>query len=219
MLRKLVFAATTAALVLGFAPMTMTAANALPCTSGGSNNASATCSSDANVAFVVASTGSRVLSNTSVLTGLTNSGGAVTLQGTWTASVVETAIAGCCTGPNPWKVTAQLIDANNSLALNQISSGNTPTGYVITGSHFTVQNSATPSITLGAAGVTATSGSGTDQDMSAERTLFNVNGENTANLYGTPATTYTDTGSLTLAPASGTPTGTYSGTFRETLYN
>jgi hypothetical protein len=225
MLRKVLVAATAAVVTVGLVPtLAATSAHAAAfCTSPGSaaHDQSATCSADANVAFTVASTGSRVLTNTTAALGLTssNSSGAVNIQGTWAAQVVETAINGCC-GTNPWKVTAQLVDANNAAATNQISSGNTGSGgFAILGQYFTVQNSATPTILLGATGVTATSGNGTDQNLSAERTLFNVNNEASANLYGTPATTYSDTGSLTLTVQNGTPTGTYSGVFRETLYN
>lgn len=122
-----------------------------------------------------------------------------TLSATYTVLTQETVRA----GTNPWTVTGRL--------QADLSDGASPTPNTIARSAMNVSGR-TASVTVGSGGTPAP-GSGTE-DMSADRTLFTVSGENTSTLY---TATYTAGGTLTLTPPAGTVTGAYTGTFVVTL--
>lgn len=134
------------------------------------------------------------------------------LQAQYSVSVAEAAR----TGTNQWSVTARLCGpaAGNPLVSDCATRGDSLVSSAGTmgGAAVAVGGRSVTELLPGGSGlVSAPSGS---EALDAQRTLFTNSGQSTAVAY---TETYTAAGSLTLTPADGTPTGTYSGYLVVTL--
>jgi hypothetical protein len=163
--------------------------------------------SSAPVSVTLASIGTRTIADTGSLLTMTSAAGQTTLSANYQIGVVETSV----TGANPWNVTGQLQDTQSTPVPNQVAQVATPSKTIPGASFNVAANSPTPLVTA-PAGVTPSAGAG--GPLSAAVNLFQV-AESTSAVY---TNTWTGTGSITLTPPNGTATGTYAGTFLETLF-
>jgi hypothetical protein len=195
MARRLIFAASAAALVLGMAQPALAA----PPGTAQSPTGSAPVAVTLNTGI-----GTRVVADAGSLLTLIPSAGATTATANSSIAVAEVAVSGA----NPWTVTGQLVD--NASVVNQINQAAAPSN-TIPGAAFGVSNNSPTPLTSAVGTTPAAGASGT---LSAALSLFSV-AESTSAVY---TNTWTGTGSVTVTPPNGTATGAYSGTFVETLF-